>query len=206
MPSFKQLGQRIAAIATVGSNAEWDFVKQSAELCDVEHPNPEIREISTNFWRSFCHAYSEMEKRANGATMDYCLLRKLADTPIWVEEFQKMASVYANDISQGMADYRRDELTKEASFAAILPAIASRTAGVTPTAIKALLGAGMLTGAAAGGLYWGTQRAATEDDDKGLEAIQNKIDEYRKMKAMLSAEDGQFSSEEAGIQKKINKL
>jgi hypothetical protein len=206
--SFNTLGQRLGATMLGMNNVEFDFAKQATMVNDVEHPDPETREASTTFWRSFCNALSSFEKQANGETQDYFLLRQLADQPLWVAEFQKMAEVYADTLVEGHEAAVDDELTKQATaLGALVPGVLSRGAATAPTAIKGLLAAGIGTGMAGGGLYWALQRAATEDSDKKLDLMQAKIDEYNKLKAMLAQDaDGQNTEEETSMQKKIKTL
>ncbi len=206
--SFYALGQRIGANSLGLSNSDFEFFKQASDVNDVEHANPEIREATSEFWRTFCDAMAGMEKRANGPTQDYFVLKQLSEQPLWIEEFQKMAQVYAEAMLQEIEKKEASSIAKTASvIGTLLPGVASRAAGAAPTLVKSLLTAGIGTGMASGGLYWALQRAATEDSDSSLDAMRAKIEEYNKLKTMLSADkDDDFRQEEAGMQKKINRI
>lgn len=207
MNDFYDLGQRIGAQISGLSNTDFDFLKQATLLDDPEHESPEARQLSADFWRSFCHARAEFEKMANGPTLDYFLLKNLSEQELWIEEFQKMAEEYAEDIVQGKELSEADNIEKSATVInSLIPGAASRAVNTAPTLLKGLMAAGIGTGVAGGGLYWALQRSATEDSDKKLEAMQAKIDEYNKLKTMLKTTgDDSFTEEEAEMQKKINK-
>lgn len=204
--SFRNLGERIGAAAIGMSNLEFDNVKQAAMSCDVEHEDPAIRETSTRFCRCFCDAMADMEKKANGSTPDYFLLKKLASQEVWIREFQDLADEFAQSIVIGKEVAEAEDIQKAAAaIGSLVPAVTGRAFGATPTLIKSLLAAGIGTGATAGSLYWALQRSATEDSDDKLAMMQAKIDEYNKMKTMLAeSSDNAFMDEEAAMQKRID--
>lgn len=206
--SFREIGLRIGAAANGLPNAHFDHVKQASDMCDVEHPSPEVREAATNMYRAFCDCLSGLVKLAHGPTPDFFILRELANQPIWVREYQDMAEHYAFNLVEGRQEFAAAELTKSAAaIGALVPAVTGRAIGATPTVIKGLLAAGIGTGAAAGGLYWALQRASTEDSDNKLATLQARIDEYNRMKTMLAqGSDEDFIQEEAAMQKELARI
>jgi hypothetical protein len=172
MSNYKELGKRVglALCGEVPSN----YVLGEMDAFDVESDNPTIKQASTEFCKAASHFLATNEFNENGASEAYFLFTKMAEMNEWREPMVEIL------------DYNLSDHVKEASAVpGLLAGTASRTATTLPTALKALIGGGIATGAVGGGLYWGAKRTMLEDGEEDNKILRAKIEEYQKIRRML---------------------
>jgi hypothetical protein len=172
MDSYKDLGKRIGL--ALHDEVPSNYNLGEMEAFDVESDDPTVKQASTYFCKSASHFLAQREMEENGASEAYFLFCKMAEANEW---FEPMVEILEHNLD--------DHVKVAGPVAAVTAAGAGKAATTVPTALKALLGAGIATGAVGGGLYWGAKRNMLEDGEEENKILKAKIEEYQKIRRML---------------------
>jgi hypothetical protein len=185
--SFREIGKTIGLVA-LGRDPLVTLGEM--EAFNVESKDPMIKEAAVGLYRSCANGIAESLLKSEGVSQEYFLMKKLASQTDWSEEMVELLDPhFSRIVAAEEARMAEHDASFEKSAAPGLQGLATGLAGravtYSPSLMKALVAAGVTTGAVGGGLYWGMNRQINEDDDIENEKLKTKISEYDRMRKLL---------------------
>jgi hypothetical protein len=180
--------QQLACLFQGVNPDEYYIHKAAAELLtDVR--DPQYGQLSKMAAHIAANLYKAVGEEGSP---EYCLFDQLRKSATWFPAFDEytdpVLAALARDVQRTHTETRTvDEITKSAGVGAMLTGLVGGALKNAPMIGKFGLGMAAATGAGLGGLYWGLNRHANEDDAQ-TEALKERLNQYRKITNEISGD------------------